>query len=305
MQVRIMLPFSLQCGTCGEYIYRGTKFNAMKEEAGEYLGIPVWRFYFRCSNCSAEMAMKTDPKNADYVCELGARRNFEPMKEAARAEGERAGAREDEERGDAMRALENRTMDNKREMDVLNALEEDLAVNAQHAGVSTQAALAAVRAGGGAGGAVGSALAAVLGAEGEARGAGAGIELDPEAEEEEALRQFRRQRKGRLVGVARDLDALVDGEGRARGASATRAARADVGPGAQDPSGRGPGAHPPAKHGAAPRILFKRKTCPPADEPAATEVAKRARVVSTGSRSGSGSDGGGGLLGLGGYSSDE
>ena len=41
------------------------------------------------------------------------------------------------------------------------------------------------------------------------------------------------------------------------------------------------------------------------DEPAATEVAKRARVVSTGSRSGSGSDGGGGLLGLGGYSSDE
>ena len=66
-----MLPFSLQCGTCGEYIYRGTKFNAMKEEAGEYLGIPVWRFYFRCSNCSAEMAMKTDPKNADYVCELG------------------------------------------------------------------------------------------------------------------------------------------------------------------------------------------------------------------------------------------
>ena len=170
MQVRIMLPFSLQCGTCGEYIYRGTKFNASKEAAGEYLGIPVWRFYFRCSNCSAEMAMKTDPKNADYVCELGARRNFEPWKEAVRAEGERADAREDEERGDAMRALENRTMDNKREMDVLNALEEDLAVNAQHAGVSTQAALAAVRAGGGAGRAIGSALATGAGAEGTLTG---------------------------------------------------------------------------------------------------------------------------------------
>ncbi len=312
MQVRIMLPFSLQCGTCGEYIYRGTKFNASKEAAGEYLGIPVWRFYFRCSNCSAEMAMKTDPKNADYVCELGARRNFEPWKEAARAEGERADAREDEERGDAMRALENRTMDNKREMDVLNALEEDLAVNAQHAGVSTQAALAAVRAGGGAGRAIGSALATGAGAEveaGEARGAGGGGEADPEAEEEEALRQFRRQREGRLVGVTQDLDALVDGDGRARGTGAPRAVQAGGGPGVghgmRELSGPAPGAHSLAKHGATPRILFKRKTCLPAGEPAATEGTKKTRVAGPDSRSDSGSDGGGGLLGLGGYSSDE
>merc|ERR1719274_532159 len=133
--------------------------------------------------------MKTDPKNADYVCELGARRNFEPWKEAARAEGERADAREDEERGDAMRALENRTMDNKREMDVLNALEEDLALNAQHAGVSTRAALEAVRAG------------SEAGAEDSG---GAGAALAEADDEEEALRRFRQQREGRLIGGAQD-----------------------------------------------------------------------------------------------------
>jgi hypothetical protein len=42
-KVRLMAPFSMQCKTCGEFIYKGKKFNARKEFAhGEdYLGIQV------------------------------------------------------------------------------------------------------------------------------------------------------------------------------------------------------------------------------------------------------------------------
>jgi hypothetical protein len=42
-KVRLMAPFSMQCSTCGDYIYKGKKFNARKEKAmGEnYLGIQV------------------------------------------------------------------------------------------------------------------------------------------------------------------------------------------------------------------------------------------------------------------------
>jgi len=46
-----------------------------------YLGIRVFRFYFKCTRCSAELAMKTDPKNSDYVMEAGASRNFEPWRD--------------------------------------------------------------------------------------------------------------------------------------------------------------------------------------------------------------------------------
>jgi hypothetical protein len=44
----------------------------------------VFRFYFRCSKCGAEMSMKTDPKNSDYIMEQGATRNYEPWREKDR-----------------------------------------------------------------------------------------------------------------------------------------------------------------------------------------------------------------------------
>ncbi|GHJ84122.1 hypothetical protein NliqN6_0524 [Naganishia liquefaciens] len=80
MTVRLMAPFTMSCNTCGEFIYKGKKFNAKKETAKgeEYYGIKIFRFYIKCTRCSAEITFKTDPKNADYICEHGAKRNFEP-----------------------------------------------------------------------------------------------------------------------------------------------------------------------------------------------------------------------------------
>ena len=69
-----MIPFSLQCIKCGEYMYRGKKFNSRKEDVigDDYLGIKKYRFYIKCCVCNNEIAFKTDPKNQDYVCESGA-----------------------------------------------------------------------------------------------------------------------------------------------------------------------------------------------------------------------------------------
>ncbi|WWD18095.1 hypothetical protein CI109_102543 [Kwoniella shandongensis] len=77
--IRLMAPFSMRCNRCGEYVYKGKKFNARKETAvgEEYYGIKIFRFYIKCPMCSSEITFKTDPKNADYTCEQGATRNFE------------------------------------------------------------------------------------------------------------------------------------------------------------------------------------------------------------------------------------
>jgi hypothetical protein len=31
-QVRMMIPFNMRCNTCGEFMYRGKKFNSKKED---------------------------------------------------------------------------------------------------------------------------------------------------------------------------------------------------------------------------------------------------------------------------------
>ncbi|TXT04693.1 uncharacterized protein COLE_07512 [Cutaneotrichosporon oleaginosum] len=83
MTVRLMSPYSMRCSKCGEYIYKGKKFNARKETAvgEEYLGIKVFRFYIKCPVCSSEITFKTDPRQGDFVPEHGATRNFENWKE--------------------------------------------------------------------------------------------------------------------------------------------------------------------------------------------------------------------------------
>ncbi|KAJ3004970.1 UNVERIFIED_CONTAM: hypothetical protein HDU68_004826 [Siphonaria sp. JEL0065] len=124
--VRLMAPFSMRCNTCGDYVYKGKKFNARKEKVdGEtYLGIMIFRFYIRCPKCSAEITFKTDPKNTDYVCEHGAMRNFEPWREETDVTELKKAEKEKEEENNPMKALENRTIASKVEMDILDALDE-------------------------------------------------------------------------------------------------------------------------------------------------------------------------------------
>ncbi|KAI0237004.1 Pre-mRNA-splicing factor cwf16 [Massospora cicadina] len=132
-KVRLMTPFSMRCETCGEYIYKGKKFNARKETvAGEtYLSILIFRFYIRCPRCAAEITFKTDPKNADYVAEYGATRNFEPWRDEDIINQERAEEKQQEEENNPLKALENRTIDSKRELEIMEGLDEIRTRNAR------------------------------------------------------------------------------------------------------------------------------------------------------------------------------
>ena len=135
--VRLMAPFGMKCTSCGEYIYKGRKFNARKETTDEkYYAIPIYRFYIRCTRCSAEITFKTDPKNMDYECERGAKRNFEPWRAAGSAKQETEEERLDrlereEEEKNAMVELETKTLDAKREMAIADALDEIRTRNAR------------------------------------------------------------------------------------------------------------------------------------------------------------------------------
>ncbi|WFD25107.1 Pre-mRNA-splicing factor cwf16 [Malassezia nana] len=146
--VRLMAPFSMRCNTCGEYIYRGKKFNARKETVNndDYYGIPIFRFYIKCSQCSSEITFKTDPKNSDYAAEHGAQRNFEPWREKEEdkvpSESDKEGEGEEEEEDiDPMKALEKRMDEAQREMEVMDALQDIRTRNARFERVDTSAVL--------------------------------------------------------------------------------------------------------------------------------------------------------------------
>ncbi|KAH8833484.1 CWC16 protein [Flagelloscypha sp. PMI_526] len=132
--VRLMAPFSMRCNTCGEYVYKGKKFNARKEtvEGEDYYGIKIFRFYIKCTLCSAEITFKTDPKNTDYTAEHGASRNFEPWREEAETEEVDRLAKLEEEENNPMKVLENKQTDSKREMDILDKLQDIRARNARN-----------------------------------------------------------------------------------------------------------------------------------------------------------------------------
>ena len=163
IKVRLMAPFSMKCTSCGEYIYKGRKFNAQKETTDQkYLNISIFRFYIKCTRCSGEITFRTDPKNMDYTCERGAKRNFEIWREGKgdeidetdeerldRLQREEAEAEEMEERN-AMAELEQKMEDSKREMKIADALDEIRTRNAriergEKGGLGVEDALAGVR----------------------------------------------------------------------------------------------------------------------------------------------------------------
>ncbi|KAL1882699.1 hypothetical protein VTK73DRAFT_1611 [Phialemonium thermophilum] len=142
--VRLMLPFSLRCTTCGEYMGKGRKFNARKETPPDekYLNIQIYRFFIRCTRCSGEIVFRTDPRHFDYICERGAKRNTDPWKRGLGEDPERDETDEqrldrleremaEEEERNAMAELEAKTIDAKREMAVADALDEIRSRNAR------------------------------------------------------------------------------------------------------------------------------------------------------------------------------
>ncbi|NXB94002.1 YJU2 factor, partial [Vidua chalybeata] len=153
--VRLMAPFNMRCKTCGEYIYKGKKFNARKETVQNeaYLGLPIFRFYIKCTRCLAEITFKTDPENTDYTMEHGATRNFQAEKLLEEEEKRMQKEREEEElnnpEGSAAsniptyptQVLENRTKDSKLEMEVLENLQELKELNQRQANVDFEAML--------------------------------------------------------------------------------------------------------------------------------------------------------------------
>jgi hypothetical protein len=150
--VRLMTPFSMQCRKCGTFVPKSKKFNARKQTpVGEnYLGIQIYRFFFRCPGCSGELVFSTDPKNNDYRAEGSTKRNFEPWREgkveqtdeeilaSMEAEGQ-------EEDVDVMLDLESKMADAQAEMAVADALDEIRANNARHEIVGKEVEVAPVK----------------------------------------------------------------------------------------------------------------------------------------------------------------
>eukprot|EP00033_Pygsuia_biforma_P003464 GCRY01003794.1.p1 GENE.GCRY01003794.1~~GCRY01003794.1.p1 ORF type:complete len:299 (+),score=75.96 GCRY01003794.1:132-1028(+) len=130
--VRMMMPMTGKCTNCGEYMPAGKKFNSKCERSGErYLGINILRFYMRCPNCHAEFTIKTDPENSDYTCEHGVIRGYEMWNDQKESLEDELAREMGEDDGDVMKALEKRTQDSKREMDVLDQLDELQAMSAR------------------------------------------------------------------------------------------------------------------------------------------------------------------------------
>ncbi|KAI6703321.1 hypothetical protein NL676_012457 [Syzygium grande] len=126
-KVRIMLPMSIVCNTCGNHIWLGTKFHSGKEEVvGKLqtcLGIPKFKFYFKCTKCYAVITIKTYMQDPDCIVESWVTRNFEPLtprhnvepwrKQDEVVENEKRSG-EAEEMGDIMNPLQNSTSDSKK-----------------------------------------------------------------------------------------------------------------------------------------------------------------------------------------------
>merc|ERR1712224_292769 len=66
---RSMAPTHIKCNKCGHFLRKGTKqYSKIKKSLTEnYFGITIFFLSFRCSDCKAEMVIKTDPENNFYL----------------------------------------------------------------------------------------------------------------------------------------------------------------------------------------------------------------------------------------------
>lgn len=132
--VRMMLPMTVRCLNCDNYMYIGTKFNMRMETLldEDYLGIKIYRFYFKCTKCYCEVTFKTDPRNHDYICEQGLKRKHQNWKDMELAEEEYKERKNKEMKEDAMKSLEYKKYDTQIEMDIMDAIEQVRNINKRH-----------------------------------------------------------------------------------------------------------------------------------------------------------------------------
>eukprot|EP00494_Astrolonche_serrata_P004366 UN04378 len=64
----------MYCTSCDEHIAQGVRYNAKKDQCGEYFSTKLWRFTFSCHLCKARIIIETDPQARDYKCVVGCRR---------------------------------------------------------------------------------------------------------------------------------------------------------------------------------------------------------------------------------------
>lgn len=79
--------------------------------------------------------MKTDPKQHDYVCESGASRNYDPLRDMGHADKIMKARSQLEDESDAMKRVERKGFNSKREMELMDSLNEVKLLNKRHAKV--------------------------------------------------------------------------------------------------------------------------------------------------------------------------
>lgn len=72
--VRFELPFNVFCLHCSSHLAQGVRFNAEKQQVGEYLSTKIWGFGCKCPNCGGRFEIRTDPERAQYVVGEGVKR---------------------------------------------------------------------------------------------------------------------------------------------------------------------------------------------------------------------------------------
>lgn len=70
-KIRFEMPFHVRCTSCQKMIAKGVRFNAIKKKSGRYLGTIIFSFEMCCPGCKAQIIIKTDPKNCEYLLVQG------------------------------------------------------------------------------------------------------------------------------------------------------------------------------------------------------------------------------------------
>ncbi len=134
LAIRMMLPFTMKCDHCSQFLFIATKFNSRCEKiAGKTaLGLNAYRFYGSCKHCKGEFIFRTDPERSDYVLESGGTRSYEAFKDADLAEEELSRSKA-EAAADEGEKLESKIYDTAEEMRRIEELQELRSLNKREA----------------------------------------------------------------------------------------------------------------------------------------------------------------------------